>query len=129
MATLADVVFYPAQVAALAPTLSGAIYLIQFWYQGLAAWVDLDPNAPPVVPLNTALSLVICWRNTSSVSVRGRVDLTITKPDGTPVTPLATVNQNLVAAPNNGWCVMFEAVVLDKPGQYQGRVILSGEQA
>jgi hypothetical protein len=127
---LADVVFPVARVqAAQAPSLAGSIQQVLYWYEGLASWVGLDPNAPPQVPQGTAFYLAVGWVNQSNVNITGHVEVIITKPDGTQVTPAATAQQDQVATPGNGWIVTFEAVALDQVGAYQGRAVLSGVQA
>lgn len=129
MPVLDDRVFPVAQVQQAAPTLVGYIDQVLFWYEGLTNWAPLQPNAPPSVPKGTAFQLAVAWVNQSNVNIRGNVGLTITRPDGTQLTPAATGQQDQVAAPGNGWIVAFGPVTLDQVGAYQGRAVLSGVQA
>jgi hypothetical protein len=113
-----------------APTLSGRFYPPHYyWYPGLAYWALLYPDSPPTVPGGTEFHLALVWLNNGSVSVRGHVDLTVTRPDGSQVVPPAVLNQDNVAAPGSGWAVQFAPITLDQAGSWTARAVLSGEAA
>lgn len=105
--------------------LAGHISSFAYWYEGLAGFLSLNLASPPVVPKGTALSLAIGWTNDGNVSLQGHIDLVITKPDGTKVTPSAYEGQDSIATPKNGKGVAFN-ITLDQVGVYSGLVTLSG---
>lgn len=119
---LQDVTFAAAQTAA--PTLAGSIDALLYWYRGLAGWARLDSASPPLVPLGTDFYLGVAWVNESGAPIRGHVDLTVTRPDGTAVALSAPEDQ--VADPGKGWIYSFGPLTLDQVGTYQGRAVLSG---
>lgn len=106
------------------PSLAGSITGMLYWYEGLDDWQAL-PAEPLVLPLNTALHLAPSWLNESAEPISGHIQLTVTKPDGSEVTPTDVLNQNNWAASGNGWGVQFEPVTLDQSGEYQAKVTLS----
>lgn len=112
--------FDPASPPALGGSISGFLY----WYEGLANWVQLT-ETPPTVPVGTAFHPAVQWLNQGAEAVCGHIELTITKPDGTKVTPNDVLNQDSWAAPGNGWAVQFEPVILDQSGDYQAEAVLS----
>lgn len=110
----------PASPAAV----SGNIFGFLYWYEGLENWVQLT-DTPPTVPYETAFHLAVGWLNQSEEAICGHVELTVTRPDGTKITPLAVENQNRWAAPGNGLWVQFEPITLDQGGIYTARATLS----
>ena len=106
------------------PTVAGSIVGFFYWYEGLASWEQLG-ETPPSVPIGTAFNLAVLWQNQSVEAISGHVELTITKPDGTKVTPNDILNQNGWASPNTGCPVQFEPVILDQVGTYKAEAALS----
>ena len=107
--------------------LAGRIDVPYYWYEGLADWTLLGA-VPPVIPLGTQFALAVPWVNLGDVSARGRIDLTLTKPDGATVKLEATSGQTILFAPGEGLRVTFKLVPLDQIGQYSARVVLSMEE-
>ena len=111
-------------------TIAGKIAESVYWYAGLTEWLKLNPLSPPQVPPNTVLYLGFFWYNTGDVQVRGHVDATLNKPDGTQV-PLVLMSghQDQVVNPGVvvGLMVGFEDVTLDKAGTYSVSIVLSME--
>jgi hypothetical protein len=117
-------------IAVSTPAPSGRFYPPHYyWYPGLPDWALLYPDSPPSVPGGTEFHLALNWLNNGSVSVRGHVDLTVTRPDGSQMVPPAVLNQDNVAAPGSGWGVQFAPITLDQAGSWTARAVLSGEAA
>jgi hypothetical protein len=108
------------------PELKGEIISVLYWYEGLDGWKQLI-DTPPAPPLGTAFYLAISWANESPVTIPGHIDLAVARPDGTEVTPAATLNQDGEAELGSGWIVPFEAVTLEQAGTYRARTTLSTE--
>ena len=100
-----------------------------------SAWVDIyNEFAPPgtvfTVPKflkNTGVFVAFYWQNESSVELKGHVDAIITKPSTAKITLTASLNQDKIALPGNGWGVAFNAFTLDEAGKYTAQAILSVE--
>ncbi len=116
----------PAQFRAQA--LAGSLYGTSYQYPGIG-WTALNPASPPAIPVGTTVTLAVWWVNRSDANVKGHVDLTITKPNGQAVTLTAAYNQDQVAAPNIGYAVVFQGLLLDAPGVWKATQVLSMEAA
>jgi hypothetical protein len=103
---------------------SGSVIGLSCWYEGLSGWVELG-EVPPTLPLNTELHLLVSWLNQSPEPISGHVRLAVTRPDGTEATLNDVLNQNIWAAPGNGWMVEFELVTLSQAGTYRAKATLS----
>ena len=129
MALLDEVTGITVAVVVVEPVIAGHIEGISYFYQGLAGWVKLDPASPPQMVQGAALSLAVNWVNDGNVPCRGHVDLVITRPDGSEVSPEAVGNQDTVLAPGYATAVEFASITLDQLGSYLAGVELSGEEA
>jgi len=129
MAELLDQLEVTAALVSAEGGAAGHIADIMYWYEGLANWMHLDPANPPSAPQDTELHLAVYWVNDGNAPISGHVDLTITRPDSTTVSPEDVLNQDQSAPPGSGWGVQFAPVTLDQMGSYQARATLSGEQA
>jgi len=97
-----------------------------YWYEGLVGWVLLsDPSKLARPPLGTEFYLAWTWTNDSAGYMVGHVEITVTKPDGSEVTPAADENQDYNAPPGGGRTVGFDGVVLDQAGTYRATATLS----
>lgn len=106
------------------PELAGSIASFLYWHEGLSDWAILG-DTPPTLPKGTALDLAVQWANLSSERISGHIDLTVTKPDGSKVTPCDVLNQDRWSTPQNAWAVQFEPITLDQSGTYQAVAKLS----
>ena len=112
-----------ATVAAAAA--AGHIDRVLYWHEPLAQWVWYDEPIQPVpVPIGTEFHLSLAWVNDGTGVMTGHMELTITKPDGSQVTPDVVLNQDQTASPGSGWIVAFDGVVLDQEGAYQATAVL-----
>lgn len=83
------------------------------------------PTTPVSAELNSIFQMGITWLNTSEHRFKGHIELIVTKPDGTTVTPAAVMNQDLEVDANASATVLFEAVTLDQYGTYSAQVTLT----
>ena len=102
----------------------GVIQRFLYWLPGMAGVVEL--TGPLSVPTGVALTLYVAWINSGQVVFTGHVDLSVTKPDGTTLTPAAVSGQDVVATPGNGAIPQFSPVLFDQAGAYSGRAVLNG---
>ncbi len=83
------------------------------------------PAAAVAAELNSIFQIGITWQNTSEEAFQGHIELVITKPDGTTVTPDDVMHQDLEVDPGASATVLFEAVTLDQYGTYSAQATLT----
>lgn len=104
---------------------AGGVWVIYGWYEGLETWVVIPEGGPMQVPLDTVLSLSIGWQNVGDQTFAGHVALSITKPDGTTLTPAAESGQDSTEDPTGTAFVTFAGFTTDQVGQYVAFIELS----
>ncbi|GAI83241.1 unnamed protein product [marine sediment metagenome] len=98
----------------------------QVVYRQTTAGLFYALGAIPVsAELNSIFQMGITWLNTSEDEFEGHIELIVTKPDGTTVTPEAVMGQDLEVDPSNSATVLFEAITLDQYGTYSAQATLT----
>lgn len=112
-----------ASLAIRATALTGEIGPGVIIYEGLAGWEEVVSGRE--IPWNKDIYLAPYWVNTSPVDIVGHIRLTITYPNGYVVKKGATWQQDMTAAPGEGFYVAFEPFLPDTEGVYSVLIGLS----
>ena len=108
------------------PIVAGRIWHVDYWYEGLDAWRDLETDfVPPKV--GAEIHFGPRWVNDGNIALTGHVDMEITSPTGVKHTPYAVLNQDMKTDPRSGFGVQFEPLLIDEAGEWGVRVVLKVE--
>lgn len=87
-----------------------------YWHEPMELWENLIEGTN--IPVGKEVALAPSWINEHNEVIKGYIYLTVTKPDGTTVTPDAVENQGKEAEPGDGHTVQFAPVTFDQEGNY-----------
>ena len=103
---------------------SGAITAALVQY-GSTGWVSYLPTETVTVPLGSDINTAFSWVNNGQVRYSGHVVAYLYVPGGAVIPMSVTVNQDMVADPQNSWTVGLAAFGTPDAGLYQGEVVLT----
>lgn len=98
-------------VKAYTATNDGKVVWINYlyWYEGLADWIPFTTSV--AIPDNTEIHILATWRNDSSYTLKGHVDLSVNYPDGSTETLIVESGQDVEVNPGDGHIVQFKPFV------------------